>query len=342
MSSRVCVRGALRAIAAGWLACAFFVVVLPAGAQDGPPSAFAERIEVRVLNLEAVVTDRDGERMPGLEAGDFRLLIDGEEVPIEFFTEVRGGTVQPSDSSVPDLEGGAASGTSVLLFIDEVFAIKADKTRTLRALAERVGNLGPKDQVAVVAWDGSNFDILSDWTGSVPEVQAAVAAAIDRPSNGLQRRSEQRQFNVSMQPGDMAMASARRQRDPFALGTQERMYAGLLVQQIQGTVTAASAAMRGLQVPSGRKVLAVLSGGWPMEVTDWVGRSMTGGIQDFNVPNGAQLYGPLADVANLLGYTIYAIDMPGLQSGRGGGASQALPTSARASSLEFFMEGGDA
>jgi hypothetical protein len=44
-----------------------------------------------VVNLEVVVTDRDGLPVTGLTAGDFRLLVDGGETPIRYFTEVRGG-----------------------------------------------------------------------------------------------------------------------------------------------------------------------------------------------------------------------------------------------------------
>ena len=70
---------------------------LPALAQpaDTDP-AFGEIIDVRVINLEVVVTDRK-ERVMGLTTDDFRLLIDGQEVPIEYFTEVVGGqAVAPS------------------------------------------------------------------------------------------------------------------------------------------------------------------------------------------------------------------------------------------------------
>ncbi|MFY9825785.1 MAG: hypothetical protein WAM82_30705, partial [Thermoanaerobaculia bacterium] len=55
----------------------------PAGAAKPvtPPasSSFGESIDVRVVNVEAVVTNRKGGRVPGLTAADFRLLVDGRE-----------------------------------------------------------------------------------------------------------------------------------------------------------------------------------------------------------------------------------------------------------------------
>ena len=44
--------------------------------------------------VEAVVTDRQGNRVTGLKPGDFRLEVDGKAVPIEYFNEVRGGQAQ--------------------------------------------------------------------------------------------------------------------------------------------------------------------------------------------------------------------------------------------------------
>ena len=55
------------------------------------PPLFGESIDVRVVNVEAVVTDRDGNRVTGLKPGDFRLRVDGKEVPVEYFSEVHDG-----------------------------------------------------------------------------------------------------------------------------------------------------------------------------------------------------------------------------------------------------------
>src|SRR3954471_13683568 len=59
---------------------------LPVAAEQAPQQqvqTFGESIDVRVVNVEAVVVDKKGERVRGLSAADFRLLVDGREVPIE-------------------------------------------------------------------------------------------------------------------------------------------------------------------------------------------------------------------------------------------------------------------
>ncbi|HEY4565060.1 MAG TPA: hypothetical protein VIJ36_18900 [Thermoanaerobaculia bacterium] len=73
------------------------------GAQQPPPAPLPEigaSIDVRVVNVEVVVADRKGNRIEGLEAADFRLLVDGREIPIDYFTEVRGGAATANDSSM--------------------------------------------------------------------------------------------------------------------------------------------------------------------------------------------------------------------------------------------------
>src|SRR4051794_31892429 len=65
--------------------------VMAAPAVPPAPNSFGESIDVRVVNVEAVVTGPKGVRVPGLSAADFRLLVDGQEVPIDYFTEVKGG-----------------------------------------------------------------------------------------------------------------------------------------------------------------------------------------------------------------------------------------------------------
>ena len=56
----------------------------PAAAQETPPQeTFGELIEVRVVNVEVVVTDRDGNRVSGLGPADFRLTVDGNTLKNE-------------------------------------------------------------------------------------------------------------------------------------------------------------------------------------------------------------------------------------------------------------------
>ena len=110
-----------------------------------------ESIDVRVVNVEAVVTDRQGQRIKGLKPEDFRLLVDGKEVPIDYFTEIRGGTAVELHGDAPASPVSGSVGRNLLVFIDQNFSLQSQLDLVLQRLDEDLDRLGPGDQVAVVA-----------------------------------------------------------------------------------------------------------------------------------------------------------------------------------------------
>src|SRR5829696_2630862 len=170
-------------------ACAAFAVPLAATAQQGPPAGsppvFGESVDVRVVNLEVVVTDRDGNRVPNLAPGDFRLRVDGKDVPIEYFTEVREGrsmaqstepaeeTAQAGTSGTQSVAPAGAVGTYYLVFIDDFFAATPRRNDVLKALKADLARLGPEDRMAIVAYDGGRLAMVSNWSGSRSDLERA-------------------------------------------------------------------------------------------------------------------------------------------------------------------------
>ena len=73
-------------------AVTFCIAAVPSWGQENPlPDLFSDVIDVRVVNVEVVVTDKKGNRIRDLDAADFELRVDGESVPIDYFTEVDEG-----------------------------------------------------------------------------------------------------------------------------------------------------------------------------------------------------------------------------------------------------------
>ena len=99
------------------------------------------------------------------------------------------------------------------------------------------------------------------------------------------------------------------------LSALQRLYASDLMRQVKGDVQAAVSAMRAFAAPHGRKVMLLLSGGWPFSVQSYVARGDGALPTKENLPGGEEIYGPLARTANLLGYTLYPVDVPGIQAG---------------------------
>jgi hypothetical protein len=103
-------------------------------------------------------------------------------------------------------------------------------------------------------------------------------------------------------------------RDIAPLPSPEELeHAHRLADQVERVVTAAAAAMRALTGPEGRKVMLLLSGGWPYDPLSAAADLSPRGMARSGVPSGAELYAGLVEAANLHGYTIYPVDMSGLR-----------------------------
>ncbi|MCY4560565.1 MAG: hypothetical protein OXF79_30205, partial [Chloroflexi bacterium] len=57
-------------------------VLLAAGLAAQPGETFVDTIDVQVVEVDAVVTDRRGRPVSGLQREDFELFVDGEFVEI--------------------------------------------------------------------------------------------------------------------------------------------------------------------------------------------------------------------------------------------------------------------
>jgi VWFA-related protein len=63
-------------------------VVLPAATQENQDAVFIDRVDVNVVNVEVFVTDRQGQRVQGLNVDDFEIYEDGRLVEISNFYRV--------------------------------------------------------------------------------------------------------------------------------------------------------------------------------------------------------------------------------------------------------------
>jgi VWFA-related protein len=306
---------------------AFLAVASTAMSQVEPgplPGVFSEVLDVRIVNLEVVVTDKDGIPVRGMSSANFKLEVDGEEVPIEYFSEIRSGVAAPrrKDSDGQEVAGlpavvpGSPVETSYLVFLDEYFAFDRDRDIVIRSLIEDLPRLGPNDRMAVVAFNGQDLEMLSTWTQSVPTLKRVLEGALDRTTHGLNRLAEQRQFNfdeilirlVGFQDGNVLTVDNYLRTD---LTPEERFYLQRLTDNVQRSVTAAMSTLRSFAMPPGRKVMLLFSGGWPYYPAAFLGPDVSPVILSTDVEEGSALFRPLSDTANLLGYTLYPIDMPG-------------------------------
>jgi VWFA-related protein len=320
------------------------------GADQAVPLVFGEVLDVRVVNVEVVVTDKDGERVRGLDVKDFRLLVDGKELPIDYFSEIVGGEVVTRDGGsvkeVPSLLPGQPVGTSYLVFIDDFFSIARDRNRVLERLEEQAAALQAEDRMAVVAFDGEELTMLTSWTNSERVLQDALRKARDRPTTGLMRMAELNQNDEDRrQRRDLETTTLsfldqeREHRLDMQLDPVEMGYATRLIDQLRRSVNAAVATLRGFADPPGRKAMILLSGGWPYNPAEYTVGDYDADFVDVVsagadplIPVGRELYGTLSDSANLLGYTLYPVDVPGMQR-EGRDASTGFPSNEQEASI---------
>ncbi len=308
------------------LVASFLLDALPAGAQPGGAEesspAFGEIIDVRVINLEVVVTDQKA-RVMGLNSEDFQLLVDGQEVPIEYFTEVVGGhAVAASDGAegaIPALAPGEAVGTRFLVFIDDSFSVRNRRNRVLRQLEEQLTYLGPDDHMAVAAYDGYEIDLLTSWTRSQRDLEKVFRQARERPARGLQRRVQLAPFaptfGRALRP--LSTLGPYADIDRYGYGAYSGVARGSrLFNEAGQVVDAATSVLRAFARPPGRKVMLLLSGGWPAASDTGFRQSVVYGSGRTN----PGLLRPLTDTANRLGYTLYPVDVKGSVSPLAGGA----------------------
>ncbi len=307
------------------------------------PEVFSEVIDVRVVNVEVVVTDQAGNRVQGLRPSDFELLVDGEPTPIAYFTEIEDGLAQDRTggdlAGVPSLDPNAPVGTNFLIFIDDLFSIKRDRNRVLDRLAEDLRALGPADRVAAVAYNGKSAETLTTWTNSSSRLKEALDRARERPAKGLEQLTAQKladsdreltaQVEATRRNSPRGSSNAAPQVSPAPSGLRSVMsraqlsYRQKLNNQLESAVLAAMATMRQFADQPGRKVMLVLAGGWPRSVEIYTrDRLPAGGLPlDRRVMSEHELYGPLVSTANLIGFSLYPVDLPGHTRNFAGDAS---------------------
>ena len=154
----------LSTLAAGVLLLAALLSGATALAQDPAPapSFFVDTLDVRVINVDVIVTDRSGNSITDLQQDDFELEVDGKRMPISNFYAESGGRVRetvrpiegrPTDTSfkpIDEVEADPERRSHVVVMVDHSRIRASNRKRAFKALRQAVTQLDPQDLVAVV------------------------------------------------------------------------------------------------------------------------------------------------------------------------------------------------
>lgn len=302
---------------------------------------FTEAVQVRVINVEVTVTDKQGVPVAGLGVEDFELEVDGEPTPItNFYAEASGqarriaAPAEVDDSTFRTVEEVAAEprGAHVVILVDHTRLHLNNRKRALRAMHAAIDRLAPQDKVAVVGVEGGLVfysDFLYDRQAARKILDNVQDVSVASDINEMERRQIFGELARGMSGGIQARASLAEERpllsriQAYAAQEYARSLRGLQnIEQVLQT-------MAGIR---GRKALFYVGEGIPTRpgeglFVEWRNRfgddNPNAGIglrrYDFDTDytheigryDLTQAMQALANYANRVGVTMYAVDAEG-------------------------------
>jgi VWFA-related protein len=165
----------------------FLGVVLLSALSHVVQAQMAEMIEVRVTNVDVVVTDSKGKPVTGLTKDDFEILEAGKPQTVTNFYEIRDSTMSGADSSVtPAPEVPAeVSQRRIVLFVDNFTIHPLSRNKAFEAVEKSLDSLlRPGDEAMIVLWQGQEQQ-LAPFTSNREELLSRFRAAAKRSSGGM-------------------------------------------------------------------------------------------------------------------------------------------------------------
>ncbi len=301
-------------------------------AQEGeqteePLPTFLETMDVQVINVDVVVTDKKGNTIRGLEKKDFQILENRKPQPLTNFYEIReteGRTVTVTPSTEPGEEPVVEELAEipphlqrrVIFFIDNLSLGVFNRNRVFRDMKEFAEEiLRPDDQAMIVTWNRS-MKVRVPWTSNHETIRRALDTISGESGLGMAYRSERRQLESQIRDAQ-TRAEAIIMARTFAQSTEH---------DLRQTVYQINALMSTLGGIDGKKVMVITSEGFYMqpgaEIFSFVdhiartkpewGNQLGGTLLEGMTFNSVNLIQSVARAANANDITLYGIHAAGL------------------------------
>jgi VWFA-related protein len=312
----------LARLALGLLLCP---VASGLGAQEKPPT-FTEKVEVRVMDLDVVVTDAHGRPVRDLRREDFTVRLAGKVVPIDYFARVDEGTIHAPDlaNASPDQvlaafrQGDQAYVPRHFLMYMDVGHLAPDgRRRGLETLRDLVTRMGPNDRGRVVLFDRRSRE-LAEWTSS-KETLFATLSKVEQSGIQTPRLDSERQTLVTM---DTPMGRNPREQAIHREATARR-YAEEQSVEVRQLLSDVGAELTTLAPLAGKKAFLFVSGGFDFRPGYIMAAYATGqpNVISFTVRDVSGELDAIARRANASEITFYTVDARGLDPAGGSSAS---------------------
>ena len=183
------------------------LISVPLVAQEGS-AVFSDTVNVEVVNVEVVVTDKDGKPITGLTAADFRVLEDGQPVEIVNFYEVAEEPGLPvaagqvtAESTRPPVQ---TQRLNLVIFVDDVNTHPRNRTRLfagLRKFLEAQGSV--IDQMMLVSMN-DRVRVVEPFTADKSRILASFAGIEKQSGFQAAFEGERRIFMSRVQRANLA------------------------------------------------------------------------------------------------------------------------------------------
>lgn len=287
-----------------------------ATAQESP--RFAETIDVSLVNVDVIVTDRNGNRVRGLKAEDFTIVQEGKPQQIVNFAEyssaaeATGVTVEGPASAKP-AEAAPRQPRTVLVFVDEVALVlsKSDFRPTIAQVLDKA--LQPGDIGAVLSWT-NRLNVRQGFTTDIDAVKSSIGKL---PEPGPLPTKDDDPFwsTFMLDPRTIAMNE---EAAGMASTLIRQSFATTAFLDMKSKVRAINAAMTAMAGSEGRKVLLLVTHRFSRHAG--LEHMLDLRYESRRPPSREPRFDQLrmiesvADTANATGFTIYGLFPEGLRS----------------------------
>jgi VWFA-related protein len=320
-------------------------IAFPLSAQKKPSEPeqprLVENIDVRVINVDVVVTDKRGNPVSGLKADDFEIFENGAPKPLSNFYEVESGRPKleafekapeqaaPAKQEIPD-----NMKRRIIFYVDNLSLSPFNRNRVFeQAKTFLKSAMRPGDEAMIATYNRS-MKVRVPFTRDTAQIESNLDALARESGLGIANRSERKSTEDRIrdaQSYDEAVAIA-------------RQYASAIEHDLRQGVASLNALMSTLAGVEGKKVLVLTSEGFPIQP----GREMFYFIDDMarekqwsNATStmlesmtfdSADEIQKVAKTANANGITVYTIHAAGLSGGMEMSAEYARAVSSNVSS----------
>jgi VWFA-related protein len=147
----------------------------------------AESVEVSIVNVDAVVVDKQGKRVQGLRREEFEIFENGVRQPISNFAEYAAAPQQQPTATVTAQVPSAApqppppQQRSIVVFVER-FQLPAFRSNPMFAALKKLlhDSVRPGDRVMVVSWNQGLVGIRQNFTDDLSKVDKALDAIASR------------------------------------------------------------------------------------------------------------------------------------------------------------------